>query len=87
MTIHDRAEPLRRVYCRRVCGAAYEQPAIEPVSRADAVVALMVASFQIGMDEPQARLRDALAMLSTLAAGVRCCASRSQPTSASFPPW
>ncbi|MGH9144931.1 MAG: hypothetical protein ACRD2I_27660 [Vicinamibacterales bacterium] len=68
LKIHGRSEPLHRVYFLESSPDA-PRPAIEPVSRADAVVALMVCSFQLGMDEP-ARLRAAFEMLSTLAARV-----------------
>ncbi len=84
MKTHDRKEPLRRVYLLEPLRGIRE-PTITPVLRADAVVALMVASFQLGMDERK-RLRDAFEMLSTLVAGYRCCASLSQPTSVSFRP-
>jgi hypothetical protein len=64
MKTHRQSEPLRRVYLLQPLRGA-RGPAIEQVSRADAVVALMVASFQLGMDEPE-RLRHAFELLSTL---------------------
>ncbi|MGH9408940.1 MAG: hypothetical protein ACRD1V_05760 [Vicinamibacterales bacterium] len=64
MKIHGGSEPLRRVYfLESVRGA--RRPTIQPVSRADAVVALMVSSFQLGINE-SARLRGAFEVLSLL---------------------
>ncbi len=68
MKTHGRPEPLRRVYLLQPVRGA-RGPTIEQVSRADAVVALMRASFQLGMDERE-RLRHAFERLSTLVTNV-----------------
>jgi hypothetical protein len=64
MTTHCRSEPLRRVYLLQASRGA-RGPTIDRASCADAVVALMLASFQLGIDEPE-RLRQAFERLSTL---------------------
>jgi hypothetical protein len=69
LRIHPRRDPLHRVYLleqRR----GFQRPAIEPVPRSDAVVALMLAAFQLGMDEP-ARLRRSFNLLTTLVRQLR----------------
>ena len=64
MKTHFRSEPLRRVYLLQPLRGA-RGPTIEQASRADALVTLMLASFQLGIDEPE-RLRHAFELLSTL---------------------
>lgn len=68
MKFHDRAEPLSRVYLLEPASAG-ARPVIESVPRADAVVALLVASFQLGMND-RARLRGSFDRLTSLAARV-----------------
>jgi hypothetical protein len=68
MKTHCRPAPLRRVYLLQPLRGA-RGPTIEQTSGADAVVALMLASFQLGIDEPE-RLRRAFELLSTLVASV-----------------
>jgi hypothetical protein len=69
LKIRARPAPLHRVYLLAPLSGV-SVPTIDPVLRADAVVALMLATFQLGMDEP-VRLRRAFEMLSTLVARVR----------------
>jgi hypothetical protein len=65
---HTKPAPLHRVYLLE-SAAGERDVAIDAVSRPDAVVALLVASFHLGMDQPE-RLRRAFENLSTIVAQV-----------------
>jgi hypothetical protein len=59
---YDRPARLHQIYFLELVRGA-RRPTIEPVSRADAILALMVSSFQIATDEPD-RLRHMFEILS-----------------------
>ena len=68
LAIHEAPAPLHRIYLLEPAHRG-EPVTVAPVSGADAVMALLVASFQLGMDQP-AHLRRSFESLSTLASQV-----------------